>query len=181
MTYQCTKTYHHNVGLSCAFRQWHAESHCRFIHGYALAFKFTFEADALDGTNWVVDFGNMKGLKQSLEWWFDHTLVVAKDDPLVDTLLALHNKAAQVRLMLKVGCEEFANHAFILADAWLADNHYTPRVRLLSVECREHEGNSAIYTQEEVIRASRSRPKEERARRRDREETPSYGSVRPYH
>ena len=28
-----TKTYGHDLGLSAAFRQWRAESHCRLIHG----------------------------------------------------------------------------------------------------------------------------------------------------
>lgn len=31
--YQSTKTYGHDRGFSCAFRQWRADSHCRLIHG----------------------------------------------------------------------------------------------------------------------------------------------------
>lgn len=31
-----TKTYGHNIGLSAVFRQPHADSHCRFLHGYSL-------------------------------------------------------------------------------------------------------------------------------------------------
>lgn len=48
MTYKSTKLYGHEIGLSAAFRQWRAESHCRFLHGYALAVRFEFEADELD-------------------------------------------------------------------------------------------------------------------------------------
>ena len=49
MAYYSTKTYGHNIGLSACFRQPHADhSHCRFLHGYSLQFKFTFEADELD-------------------------------------------------------------------------------------------------------------------------------------
>lgn len=48
MIYRSTKTYGHEIGLSAAFRQWRAESHCRFVHGYALAVKFVFEAGELD-------------------------------------------------------------------------------------------------------------------------------------
>ncbi len=48
--YRSTKMYDHNEGLSCCFRQWRAtDSHCRLIHGYALAFKFVF-ATFGDGT-----------------------------------------------------------------------------------------------------------------------------------
>lgn len=43
LVYRSTKTYGHNAGLSCAFRQWKANSHCKYLHGYALSFKFVFE------------------------------------------------------------------------------------------------------------------------------------------
>lgn len=65
--YRSTKTFGHECGFSVAFRQWRAESHCRLLHGYALAFKFTFEAEELDVRNWVVDFGALKSLKGILE------------------------------------------------------------------------------------------------------------------
>ena len=55
--FRSTKTYGHEMGFSCAFRQHRADSHCRLVHGYALAFHFEFEATELDVRNWVVDFG----------------------------------------------------------------------------------------------------------------------------
>ena len=58
-----TKKYGHEVGLSTAFRQWRAHSHCSKLHGYSLAFKFEFGTNELDSTNWVVDFGGLKSLK----------------------------------------------------------------------------------------------------------------------
>ena len=36
--YRSTKTYGNERGLSCAFRQWRADSHCNLIHGYSLGF-----------------------------------------------------------------------------------------------------------------------------------------------
>jgi len=84
--YLSTKTFGHELGLSAAFRQWKADSHCRFLHGYALAVKFTFAAEELDVRNWVVDFGGLKGLKQILEDTFDHKTLVASDDPLWEML-----------------------------------------------------------------------------------------------
>ena len=44
MNYVSTKTYGHEVGLSCAFRQHKADSHCAKLHGYALSVKVEFEA-----------------------------------------------------------------------------------------------------------------------------------------
>ena len=41
--YQSTKLFD---GFSCCFRQWKAETtHCRFLHGYGISFRVTFEGD----------------------------------------------------------------------------------------------------------------------------------------
>ena len=56
--YYSLKKYGHERGLSAAFRQWRADSHCKFLHGYSLEFEFEFGADELDEKNWVVDFGH---------------------------------------------------------------------------------------------------------------------------
>ena len=146
MAYQSTKTYGHNLGLACCFRQWRAESHCQFFHGYSLAFRFTFEADELDARNWVVDFGSLKSLKGILEDTFDHKLVVAEDDPKLIAIMHLERLGlVQVRRLPDVGCEKFAEYVWGVADAWLASNGYAPRVRVVSVEVMEHGANSAIY------------------------------------
>lgn len=146
MSYKSTKTYGHEIGLTAVFRQWRAESHCRFLHGYALAFRFEFEADELDVRNWVVDFGSLKSLKGWLEDTFDHKTVVAEDDP---QLQLFHDLAVagliQLRVVPATGCEKFAEMVFEATEVWLADNGYAPRVRLVSVEVREHGANSAIY------------------------------------
>ena len=77
-------------GYSTCFRQWRAtHSHCRFLHGYAMEFKVTFHGP-LDDRNWVMDFGAFKrnGIKEHLSYMFDHTTVVAADDPALDTFQA---------------------------------------------------------------------------------------------
>lgn len=147
MAYRSTKTYGHEVGLSCAFRQWRADSHCRFIHGYALAVRLEFEAGELDHRNWVIDFGGLKSLKEQLQDTFDHKLVVAEDDPMLSKFLALQSmQAAQIVVLPGVGCEAFARYVFYLGEAWLIEHKHLPRVRLTSVEVREHGANSAIFT-----------------------------------
>ena len=84
MAYYSTKRYGHNIGLSACFRQPHANhSHCRFLHGYSLAFKFTFGCKELDERNWVVDFGGLKPLKKWLEETFDHKVVLDRQDPML--------------------------------------------------------------------------------------------------
>lgn len=145
--YQSTKTYGHEIGLSAAFRQWKAASHCRLLHGYALAVKLTFQAEELDVRNWVVDFGSLKSFKAMLETTFDHKLLVAEDDPALETLLALEQAGlAAVVVVENTGCEAFARLIYECAEIWLHDNGYTPRVQMVAVEVREHGANSAIYT-----------------------------------
>ena len=64
MAYYSTKHYGHNIGLSAVFRQPNADhSHCHLLHGYSLAFTFTFGCNELDNKNWAVDFGGLKPLK----------------------------------------------------------------------------------------------------------------------
>ena len=76
------KSFKEFSGYSTAFRQWRADSHCSYIHGYALKFKVWFEGD-LDHCNWVVDFGCFKrnGINDWMKEQFDHTMIVASDDP----------------------------------------------------------------------------------------------------
>lgn len=146
MTYQVTKTYGPEQGLSAAFRQWRADSHCRFIHGYALGFKFTFECEDLDTRNWCVDFGGLKGLKGILQENFDHKLLVAEDDPMYDQLCILGDMGlAQVIALPSVGCEKFAEYVYQVTKQWLFDAGFSPRCKLVQVEVFEHAGNSAIY------------------------------------
>ena len=87
-----TKTYGAERGYAVAYRQWRADSHCRLIHGYALSFHFEFEADDLDARNWVCDFGGFRTLKETLDDWFDHTCLVAEDDPEFATFEDLHHR-----------------------------------------------------------------------------------------
>jgi 6-pyruvoyltetrahydropterin/6-carboxytetrahydropterin synthase len=144
MRYISTKTYGHEVGLSCAFRQWKASSHCRYLHGYALAVKFVFCAEKLDYRNWVVDFGRLGDVKTWLQEMFDHKTLIAHDDPALEDFRELHRQGL-IRLneVPAVGCEAFAEQIFNYVHDWLLPRH-GQRVQLLSVEVREHGANSAI-------------------------------------
>lgn len=147
--FQSTKTYGHEIGLSCAFRQWKADSHCRLLHGYALSFKFVFEAEDLDARNWAVDFGSLKDVKQILRDNFDHTTIVSEDDPEINWFLEAQKRGIlRCVVFPKAGCEAFAELVYRVVELWLIDAGYAPRCRLYSVEVREHGANSAIYLEE---------------------------------
>lgn len=146
MTYRSTKTYGHDIGLSCAFRQWRADSHCRFLHGYSIAVRVEFEAEDVDARNWVVDFGSLKSFKHMLETTFDHKTLVAEDDPHLKVFEHMSDIGLiQMIVVPATGCEAFARMIFEVLQVWVKDAGYAPRVKVHSVEVKEHGANSAIY------------------------------------
>ena len=142
-SYRVIKTYGNERGLSCAFRQWRATSHCNLIHGYSLGFRITFEAQTLDDRKWVIDFGDLGFIKDFLEENFDHILLVAEDDPRMEDLLNLDG-IAEIRTLPVTGCEAFAEYVFQYVSQEVNEQS-DGRVRLVSVECFEHGANSALF------------------------------------
>ncbi len=145
--YRSTKTYDHNEGLSCCFRQWRAtHSHCRLLHGYALAFRFVFATHELDARNWCFDFGGLKPVKAWLKETFDHTTLVAQDDPEFARFEDLARAGLiDLRVLPAVGCEATARYVFDYVAAFI-HQETGGRVWIESVEVMEHGGNSAIYS-----------------------------------
>ena len=149
-----TKTYNNDRGLSCCFRQWRStHSHCSLLHGYSIGIKLIFGCESLDDRNWVFDFGGLKDFKAWADHMFDHTLVIAADDPhldsMVDTLGANGLNIADIRIVPGVGCERFAELAFdkmtsIIDEARANGKLLNPTSFLESVEVFEHGANSAI-------------------------------------
>lgn len=151
MVMESTKAYAHSVGLSCSFRQWRAnDTHCKFLHGYALKVSLKFSAMNLDDRNWVVNFGGLKPVKAWLERTLDHMTVIAKDDPHL-AYFEEGNKLGvlQLHVVDHVGCEAFAKMIYEGVREWMAEqvaeDPTFKRVTLQSVEVAEHEANSAIY------------------------------------
>jgi len=144
MKFYSTKTYHD--AFPVAYRQWRADSHCSKLHGYALTIHIEFGTNELDARNWCVDYGSLKPLKGLLEGWFDHTLLVAEDDPFKDQLLALGTAGlAKITVVEKTGCEGLADFIFTYVnDCWLKDYGYAGRVVCTRVEVRETESNMAM-------------------------------------
>jgi len=153
MKFQSTKVFD---GYSTVFRQWRAEgTHCSFLHGYGISFKIVFEGE-LDERNWVWDFGGMKRAKNTIDgmapkvwmdFMFDHTYLIASDDPFLSTALQMYDDGvAQVRIVPATGAEQFAKFIYDKVSKFITietDN----RVRVVSVEFKEHSKNSAIYTE----------------------------------
>ena len=142
--YVSTKTYK-QLG-PVAYRQHRADSHCNLIHGYALSFHFEFESEDLDSRNWVMDFGGLRPLKDLLEDWFDHTLLVADDDPDREHLLKLGELGlAQVTQVEKTGCEGLSSFLYeYINPIFLKDYGEADRIWCSKVEVRETDSNMAM-------------------------------------
>ena len=141
-------------GFSTVFRQWKAETtHCRFVHGYGISFKVYFEGD-LDERNWVWDFGGMKRAKTQIdgkspkEWMdymFDHTLIVAEDDPFIKAFQQMDDAGvAQVRVIPATGAEKFAEYIYNKRNEFVK-TETEGRVKVTKVKFMEHNKNAAYY------------------------------------
>jgi len=142
--YISTKTYN-QIG-PVAYRQWKADSHCNLIHGYALSFYFEFQSETLDARNWVMDFGGLKPLKEKLEEWFDHTYLLAQDDPEYNFLKQLgEKKLAKITEVEKTGCEGIANFLYeYINTIFLKDYGEQNRIWCNKVQVRETNSNMAM-------------------------------------
>jgi 6-pyruvoyltetrahydropterin/6-carboxytetrahydropterin synthase len=151
MKFQSTKLFD---GYSTVFRQWRAEeTHCKFLHGYGITFNITFEGE-LDERNWVWDFGGMKRAKGTIggmspKVWmdhvFDHTTIIAEDDPLLPYFKAMNEtELIQLRIIPATGAEQFAKYIYDKVNEFVLEETNN-RVRVTQVEFKENEKNSAIY------------------------------------
>ena len=141
-------------GFSTVFRQHSAqETHCSFLHGYGISFKVYFEGE-LDHRNWVWDFGGMKraktkidgmSAKQWMDYMFDHTLIMAQNDPALDDFKKLDDKGiVQLRIIPATGAEKFAEFIYNkLNDFVITETE--GRVRVTKVDFREHAKNEASF------------------------------------
>ena len=141
-------------GFSTVFRQWKATTtHCRFVHGYGISFKVYFEGE-LDERNWVWDFGGMKRAKTLIDgmspkawmdYMFDHTLVVAEDDPELKAFQQMDKAGvAQVRVIPATGAEKFAEYIYTKLNDFV-QIETEGRVKVTKVKFMEHGKNAACY------------------------------------
>lgn len=93
-----------------------------------------------------MDFGSLGTLKDKLDEWFDHTMLVAEDDPELETFKMLHDKKlCKMVVVEKTGCEGLSKWLYdYVNEIWLPENGYS------TVHCRvakvsETPTNSAWY------------------------------------
>jgi 6-pyruvoyltetrahydropterin/6-carboxytetrahydropterin synthase len=130
----------------CAYRNHRSDSDCYLLHGYDRSFKFVFGCKNLDKQGFVVDFGGiMREIKRKLEYWFDHTVILQADDPMVGTFRKLEKLGhVALRTFPLISCEGLAEYVAEYADSVIRKSTQD-RSWVISCECIEAEKNSAIY------------------------------------
>jgi 6-pyruvoyltetrahydropterin/6-carboxytetrahydropterin synthase len=164
--YQSTKLFDN---YSVAIRQHKAQhSHCQLLHGYALEFKVWFESiepleeNQLDEMNWIMDYGGFKalpkggesieelkktgnGLKDWMDYMWDHTLLIEKDDPQLETFQYMQELGlCHLRVMDRIGAESAAKMVYDKFNDVMSRTG-GGRVKVVKVECWEAPKNSSIY------------------------------------
>lgn len=148
ISYKYVSTKEYVDAFPCAYRQWRADSHCNLIHGYAFSMRFWFGSNDLDFRNWVADYGGFKELKEILQDQFDHTLLVAEDDPEIEVFKMLQDKKlAKLTILPRLGCEGLADMLYkymngvYIPDMWGVGE--AERLWCFRVEVRETQTNMA--------------------------------------
>lgn len=132
-------------GYPCTHRQWKADSHCRFVHGYSRDFYFEFACKELTEEMWVMDFGGLKEVKSWLSDTFDHTFLASADDPYLDNFRKMDSDGIiQLRVLPNAGMEGTAKFVYDMVND-IIGRSTNKRVWVTKVEVRENEKNSAYY------------------------------------
>jgi 6-pyruvoyltetrahydropterin/6-carboxytetrahydropterin synthase len=118
------------------------------IHGYSFTMKFYFGTNSLDARNWCADYGGLKELKKILEDQFDHTLLVAEDDPELDFYKEMEKrKLAKLTILPKLGCEGLADQLYKFVNGVYIPDYWgqgeADRLWCFRVEVRETQSNMA--------------------------------------
>ena len=133
---------------------------CSKWHGYDRSVHFEFAGEA-DEHGWIVGFGDLKPIKQFLEFYFDHTALISADDPRIEKAVeARENGLVDLRI-LPYGVSMEMSSIFI----WEQVNPFIysvtdGRAYISRIECREHEKNSAFIEIEEKIARKQSKQSE---------------------
>ena len=136
--------------ISTGHRQWRDPGHCAYVHGYGRYIQFVFACTTLDDKMWVVDFGGLKDIRRWLEDQWDHRLLVASDDPLLEEFEELHSKGGINLNILDVtmgwgpGIEGSCKFVYDHVDPIIREQSDN-RCWIKRIEIWAHEHNSAIY------------------------------------
>lgn len=129
--------------LPCCHRSWAHQGRCAFLHGYERSFLIEFACRELEPeTGFVVDFSALKAVRAMLAEQFDHTTLIAADDPELPAFRELAARGVvDLRVMAHTGMEGAAHWVYETVDA-LMRKTTGGRAWVTSVEARENRKNA---------------------------------------
>jgi 6-pyruvoyltetrahydropterin/6-carboxytetrahydropterin synthase len=132
--------------LPCAHRSWAHNGKCSFLHGYERSFEIEFGCyETEPKTGFVVDFSDLKEVRALLQGQFDHTTLVATDDPYRELFEELGQSGViDLRVMDHTGMEGAAEWVYEHVDR-LVREHTASRVWVLCVVARESRKNAVVF------------------------------------
>lgn len=137
--------------LSCVYRVWDASPRISVLHGYAFTIDITLSVADDYGSFDPFDFSRYQELKQLLVKQFDHTLLVASTDPLLEVFQVLAAKgAADLRIVDDPSPRGSARWVF-RASSKIVRQQFGDGVRVVRVVVREGSKNS-VTLQEDLER-----------------------------
>jgi 6-pyruvoyltetrahydropterin/6-carboxytetrahydropterin synthase len=81
---------------------------------------------------------------------FDHTTIIAEDDPYLESFKLMdENQLIQLRIIPATGAEQFAKYIYQKLNTFVQEET-DGRVKITQVEFMEHNKNTAIYSESTI-------------------------------
>ncbi len=133
--------------LPCCHRSWAHQGKRVFLHGYERAFEIEFAcAETESGTGLVLGSGLVKEVRAALRYQFDHTTLIAGDDPERDLFELLAARGViDLRIMENTGMDGSAAWVFETAER-IVGLATGGRVWVSRIKARESRNNVVTLT-----------------------------------
>lgn len=143
--YRSGKIYGHDRGLTCSW----IDPITHNVTGCSIKVHLEFAASKLDERNFVVDFGGLKNFKGWLEDTFDHTFLIATDDPQFERFAKADEDGLIQLTTLPEGynANRFAEMIYEVLDTWLTDAGFAPRCEVYAVKVFAQEQSKSPFSQ----------------------------------
>ncbi len=137
----CKKSYR---DIPFAHRQHRHAGHCSLIHGHNWTITLTFGCNKIDENGFVIDFGQLKYIKNWIDENLDHACVFNKDDPELNHLLGNAKNLFKSYLVENCSSEGLAQHLYPIFDTMVRQKT-EERAYVIEIEIEEDSKNSAAY------------------------------------
>lgn len=133
--------------LPCCHRSWTKAGKRFFLHGYERAFQIEFACAQTDpGTGLVLDPDVVEEIRSALRKQFDHTTLIAADDPERDLFELLAERGViDLRIMDSTGMERSAAWVFDTVEG-IVVRATQGRVWVSQIKARESHSNAVTLT-----------------------------------